>query len=74
MSDITDIIEQQMKTADRQFEVLLKFAADNRSAIRNLVDALGRVSGVDKKALEETLADLEASDEEIVRLARSSEA
>ncbi len=70
MSDITDLIEQQMKTADRQFEVLLKLAGSNRSAIRDIISALDTVDGANKKVLGDALIDLQEADEEILRLAK----
>ncbi|MDP9787498.1 hypothetical protein [Agrobacterium tumefaciens] len=72
MSDITDLIEQQMKTADRQFEVLLKLVGSNRSAIRDIISALDRVDGADKKVLGDALIDLQEADEEILKLVKST--
>ncbi|KRA58167.1 hypothetical protein [Rhizobium sp. Root651] len=71
MGDITDLIEQQMKTADRHFNVLLKLAVSNRSAIRDIISALDNVSGADKKVLSDALADLEKADEEVIDMAKS---
>ncbi len=74
MDGIYEIIEKQMKTSDRQFDILLKLAGSNRAAIREIITALDRVSGADKKVLRDALTDLEKVDEEILRIADSSAA